>query len=90
MLLNKGQFKVDWNKRYVRKASPIYQVPKSKTARAHLYAPVKRVGPLSIDTYWFNMLVIWFLGLQLYITLVYDLLRRITNWNQIRKLRKET
>ena len=88
LLLNRGQFVVNWNSHLIRKASPIYQVPKSKTARAHLYAPVKRVGPIYVNTYWFNLLIIWFSGLQLYFALVYDLLRRFTNWNQIRKLRK--
>ena len=88
MLLNKAQFVVEWKNQYVRKASPIYHIPKSKTARAHLYAPVKRVGPFYVDTYWFNLLIIWFSGLQLYVILVYDLLRRLANWNQIRKLRQ--
>jgi ABC-type multidrug transport system ATPase subunit len=88
LLLNKGQFVVIWKDKYVRKASPIYHVPESKTARSHMFAPVKRVGPFYPDTYWFNLLIIWFLGLQLYFTLIYDLLRRFTNWNQIRKLRK--
>ncbi len=92
MLLNKGslRFMVKWENRFVRKASPIYQLPESKTGRAHLFAPVKRVGPIPVDTYWFNLLVIWLSGLLLYATLVYDLLRRITNWNQIRKLRKQS
>jgi ABC-type multidrug transport system ATPase subunit len=90
MLLNKGylQIQVKWKDRFVRKTSPIYQVPNSKTGRAHLFAPVKRLGPLTIDTYWFNLLVIWFSVFILYLTLVYDLLRKITNWNRIRKLRK--
>ena len=90
MLLNKGKFVVKWNQRFIRKASPIYHVPTSKTARSHLFAPVKHVGPFYIDTYWFNLFIIWFSGLQLYITLQFDLLRRFTNWNQIRKLRKRS
>jgi hypothetical protein len=88
MLLNKGQFVVEWNNHLVRKETPIYHVPKSKTARAHLFAPVKRVGSLQIDTYWFNMLILWFSALLLYVALNHDLLRRFTNWNQIRKLRR--
>ncbi len=88
LLLNRGQFVVEWNHQLVRKASPIYQVPNSKTGRSHLFAPVKRVGPLSIGTYWFNLLVIWLSAVVLYMALVYDLLRKVTNWNRIRKLRK--
>ena len=88
LLLGRGQFVMEWDNRFIRKASPIYHEPKSKTARAHLFAPVKRVGPFTVDTYWFNLLIIWFSCLQLYIALAYDLLRRFTTWNQIRKLRK--
>jgi len=46
------------------------------------------VGPVYIDTYWFNILILWFSGIVLYVALLYDLMRRFTNWNQIRKLRK--
>jgi hypothetical protein len=88
LLLNKGQFIVRWNNRFVRKSSPIYQVPDSKFARAHLFAPVKRLGPLHVDTYWFNLLLIWFSGVLLYLALYYDLLRRFLTWNRIRRLRK--
>jgi len=88
MLENKLGHVVVWNHRYVRNESPIYQLPKSKTARAHLYAPEKRVGSVYIDTYWFNMLILWFSALLLYIILANDLLRRLSTWNQVRKLRK--
>jgi hypothetical protein len=90
MLLKKLQFVVEWNHRWIRKTMPIYQVPKSSAGRAHLFAPVKQVGPFPVPTYWFNILIIWLSGLLLYATLVYDLLRRITNWNQVRKLRRES
>jgi len=88
LLVNNRQFIIEWNGHLVRKAAPVYQVPRSRIARAHLFSPVKRVGPFSIDTYWFNLGVIWLSGLALYFFLFYDLLRRFVNWNQIRKLRK--
>jgi ABC-type multidrug transport system ATPase subunit len=88
MLMEKLEFVVEWNNRYVRKETPIYQIPKSKTARAQLYAPVKRVGSIHVDTYWFNLIVLWFSAVLLYIILANDLLRRISTWNQVRKLRK--
>ena len=90
MLENKLAHVVVWNNRYVRKESPIYQLPNSKAARAQLYAPVKRVGSVKVDTYWFNMLILWFSALQLYIILANDLPRRFSTWNQVRKLRKRT
>jgi len=88
MLVKNRQFLTEWNGHLVRKAAPVYQEPRSRIARAHLFSPVKIVGPVSIDTYWFNLAVIWLSALALYFFLYYDLLRRFVNWNQIRKLRK--
>ena len=88
MLENRDQFVSVWKNHLIRKTSPIYQLPRSKVARAQLFSPVKRIGPLNFDTYWFNLLVIWFSAVILYLTLIYDVLRKFVNWNQIRKLRK--
>lgn len=79
---------VEWNNRLYRKMDPIYMEPLSKHGRAHYYAPDKQLGSLSIDTYWFNLIIIWISTLFFYLTLVWDLLRKFTNWNQVRKLRK--
>ena len=86
--MNKGQFVVEYKNSLVRKVTPIYQLPESATGRAQFFAPVKRLGPLSFDTFWFNLAVIWLSTLVLYMALVYDLLRKFTNWNRIRKLRQ--
>jgi hypothetical protein len=88
LVRNTRTFLVPWKDRLVRKIAPVYQEPHSRIGRAHLFAPHKRVGHLSIDTYWFNIMVIWMLTLIFYLTLAYDLLRKIVNWNQIRLLRK--
>ena len=79
---------VEWNNWLYRKMDPIYMEPLSKYGRAHYYAPDKQLGSLSIDTYWFNLVIIWLSTLFFYLTLVWDLLRKFTNWNQVRKLRK--
>jgi hypothetical protein len=88
LLMNKGQFVVESKGRLIRKATPIYQIPASNVGRAHFFAPVKRLGNLRIDTFWFNLAVIWISTLIFYITLIYDLLRKFINWNRIRKLRQ--
>ncbi len=88
LLENNGQFLTEWKGHMIRKTTPIYQIPRSRIARAQLFSPVKRVGPFFIDTYWFNLGIIWLSALVLYIFLLYDLLRKFVNWNQIRKLRK--
>ena len=86
VMLNKNQFVVEWNNRLVRKTSPIYQHPSSKMGRAQFFAPTKRVGKHSFDTFWFNLAIIWLSTLLFYTTLVFDLLRKFINWNHSRRL----
>jgi hypothetical protein len=52
----------------------------SKYGRAHFFAPVKRLGNLEIDTYWFNMAVVWIVSFLLYIALYYNLLRKLIDF----------
>jgi len=88
LLRNRGESMIEWRNHIIRKTTPIYQVPRSRIGRAQLYAPYKRLGSLYIDTFWFNLMVIWLSAVVYFITLEYDLLRKAVNWNQIRKLRK--
>lgn len=48
----------------------IYRIPESKLGRAHLYAPMKRIGGLTIHTYWFNLIAIWFMNIVLLFALL--------------------
>jgi ABC-type multidrug transport system ATPase subunit len=75
--------------RFVRKRELIYMEPLSKFGRAHFYAPVKKLGGLTIDTYLFNFLFIWVTALLFYLTLVFDILRRIVTWAEKIKLLKK-
>jgi hypothetical protein len=70
---------VKTNTRIIRKLEPAYMKPASKFGNAHFYAPVKQIGNLQIDTYWFNLMVLWFVILLLYITLYYNLLQKLIN-----------
>jgi hypothetical protein len=63
-------------------------IPTSRYGRAHFYAPVKKLGNLTIDTYLFNFIFIWVTTILFYLTLVFDLLRRFVNWADRVKLRK--
>jgi ABC-type multidrug transport system ATPase subunit len=80
---------VEIDNRFVRKKDLIYMEPISKFGRAHFYAPVKKLGELAIDTYLFNFTFIWVTSLLFYLTLVFDILRRIVNWVERVKLRKK-
>lgn len=59
----------------IQKLDPIYQSPKG--TRAHFYAPEKQFFGFYIDTFWFNIIVIWLMSLALGITLYFDVLRKI-------------
>lgn len=72
----------------IRKKDPVFMDPESHIGRAHFYAPVKQIGNLKIDTFWFNCLVIWIMSLVLYFTLLFDLLRKGINWFASLKFRK--
>ena len=45
--------------------------------RSQFYVPQKHFLGAFFDTYWFNMSVLWLMGLFLYFTLYYDVLRKI-------------
>jgi ABC-type multidrug transport system ATPase subunit len=76
--LNTKQF-VETDLRIIQKADPAYMNPLSKTGRAHFYAPYKQVGNFKIDTFWFNLLVLWIVTSVLYGTLYYNLLQKLIN-----------
>ncbi len=61
----------------IRKYEPVFMEPTSNLGRAHLYAPVKIIGGLKIDTRWFNVIIIWISSLMLYVTLYFDLIRKV-------------
>ena len=54
--------------------------PTSKVGRAHFYAADKKLGNIIIDTFWFNILVIWLVSGLLYFTLIYDVVRIMVTW----------
>jgi len=47
--------------------------------RAHFFAPQKMFLGMEFSTYMFNVLVIWLMALGLYVTLFFELLRKLIN-----------
>jgi Cation transport ATPase len=76
------------NSEMVRLKDAVFRIPENRTGRAHFYAPVKRLGQLTIDTFWFNLLVIWFFSGFLFILLYYDILRKIIAYFEIIRLNR--
>ncbi|RUT78526.1 ATP-binding cassette domain-containing protein [Ancylomarina longa] len=77
---------IEVNNHLIQKKDPIFMNPDSKIGRAHFYAPVKRLGNFYIDTYWFNLAVIWLGSLFLFFTLWADVLRKMMNYFESVKL----
>jgi hypothetical protein len=67
---------IETDTRIIQKSEPGYMKPTSITWRAHFYAPYKQVGNIRIDTYWFNILILWMAILTLYVALYYNVLQK--------------
>jgi ABC-type multidrug transport system ATPase subunit len=80
---------IEIDNHFVRKKDLIYMEPASRYGRAHFYAPVKKVGGLTLDTYLFNFMFIWVTSLLFYLMLIFDILRRLVNWADRVKLRRK-
>ncbi len=63
-------------KRLVQKKDPVFMEPTSNFGRAHLYAPIKIINNIKVDTLWYNFILLWVLSGLLYLALLFDLLRR--------------
>jgi len=79
----------DGNGEIIRKVDPIFYYPENSYGRAHLYAPVKKIGRYYIDTLWFNIIFIWATTLFFYIVLQFNWLRKLFNYFDSIKLRKK-
>lgn len=74
--------------RIIRKYNLAHALPTSKSGRAHLFAPSKRIGKTLIDTVWFNALTLFIMTLMLYIALLTNMLRAINQYLERFKFRR--
>jgi hypothetical protein len=74
----------------IQKDDPIYLIPESNIGRAHFYAPFKKFNDQLTDTKWFNLMILWGFSFIVYITLLLDLFRKLINYINSLKLRRET
>ncbi|MGM0376742.1 MAG: ATP-binding cassette domain-containing protein [Bacteroidota bacterium] len=90
LLLNKrsGKQFVYTGEKFIRKQNPVYKKPTGDWGRAHFYAPAKKMGPLSMSTPAFNLIVIWVGVVIMYVTLYLDVLRRIIEYFEKFKLKR--
>ncbi|MCD6598007.1 MAG: ATP-binding cassette domain-containing protein, partial [Bacteroidales bacterium] len=79
LVLNRSQLHkiLEYDNQLIQRMDPIFEIPDSKIGRAHMYAPVKVLGYFQIDTFWFNLMVIWLTILFAYLLLYYDVMRKM-------------
>jgi hypothetical protein len=71
----------------------VFRLPSGYSWRSHFYAPVKYLFGQEVDTFWFNLLVIWFFSILLLGLLYYDVVRKALTYmeslrlNRLNKLR---
>jgi len=63
--------------RIIQMYEPGYMKPLSKNGRAHFYAPYKQIGDIKINTYWFDLMVLWTVTLALYIALYFNIFEKL-------------
>jgi energy-coupling factor transporter ATP-binding protein EcfA2 len=72
---------IEYKNKLVQKIYPIFQEPSGANHlfdfRTIFYAPSKHFISRQIDTLWFNIAMIWFMTVILFVTLYFDLLRKI-------------
>lgn len=80
-----------YHNRLYRNDKPIYVIPEHRFGRAHFYSPYKRLGNVLVPTFLFNVTVIWFSTLLLWILLYYKLFSKAVHFfeNRRKRLRKD-
>jgi ABC-type multidrug transport system ATPase subunit len=66
----------------------VFRDPAGETWRAHFYAPVKLFFHLKVDTFWFNLAVIWIFSGLLFVLLYYDVIRRLLTYFETLRLNR--
>jgi len=84
---------VEWDGELLQKIYPIYNEEQRPSGpldfRAEFYSPVKHMFGMKFDTLYFNIAVIWFMTITMYVTLYFDVLGRLVNsvemWKKYRR-----
>ncbi|MBT1702796.1 ATP-binding cassette domain-containing protein [Chryseosolibacter indicus] len=73
---------IEFNGKLYQQINPVFLDPKPEHAldyRTHFFAPRKNLFGVSVDTYWFDILIIWVMSAILYLTLYFEVFRKIIN-----------
>lgn len=70
----------EYKNRLYRSYKPIYSEPENYLFKAHFYAPTKPFFGKQIDTFWFNVMVVWIISIILFIALYFKVLEKTINF----------
>jgi len=82
---------LEYEGRLIQNTDPIYQEPWPETIfefRCHFMAPVKKILGLTIDTFIFNNILVFFSGIVLYLFLYYEVLLRFVTFIERVRIQK--
>lgn len=86
-----GKKIIETNDRIIQKYEPVYMKPVAHNGRAHFYSPYKQLGDRHIDTFWFNITLLWCATILLYIALYFKLLNRaVSSGFPVKALRRNS
>jgi ABC-type multidrug transport system ATPase subunit len=71
------------NDHLVQNSEPVFLYPvtgKTFSLRAHFFAPAKYIFNFQIDTLYFNLVIVWIMIIFFYVTLYYDVLKKIIDF----------
>ena len=61
----------------IQKADPVFKDSEASFVRAHFYAPAKPFAGVYIDTFIFNIILIWVINIILFLLLLFKLNKKI-------------
>ncbi len=71
---------IEYDGELIQQVNAIFHTPEASdnplNYRAHFFAPVKYFMGNYIDTFWFNLIVIWLMSVLLYVTLYFEWFRK--------------
>jgi len=71
---------VEKNGELIQQSDPVYMKPVSNIGRAQFYSSLKVFGNYEINTFVFNLILIWMISLLLYLMLLKDSLKKIVDF----------
>jgi hypothetical protein len=73
---------IEFGGQLIQQINPVFQDPDLRNPlnyRAPFFAPQKNLLGTAVSTYWFDVLVIWLMTVVLYVTLYFELLKKLIN-----------